>query len=214
MKQIKHVGRLKKNGEKVLVAFRTLPGESGHCLVVPVALLSESYHDSIFSVVESDSAQEAFEFGEILFTRTFSDGRPMLQALTKDNILQKVTTDSVQMTPTPNTAIDLDQLNIFIAEQKNCAIDDLCNFVAGAPRVKAEETVEKDIVESDVQQPQKLQASENQPLSDKDIAKSYRSQADSMYKEAARLRREADQLDPPVKKAVTSKSKSEETADA
>jgi hypothetical protein len=42
-------------------------------------------------------------------------------------------------------------------------------------------------------------------LSDKDIAKSYRSQADAMYKEAARLRREADELDPPAKKAVKTK---------
>jgi len=42
-------------------------------------------------------------------------------------------------------------------------------------------------------------------LSDKDIAKSYRSQADAMYKEAARLRKEADSLDPIVKKTVKSK---------
>jgi len=42
-------------------------------------------------------------------------------------------------------------------------------------------------------------------LTDKDIAKSYRSQADAMYKEAARLRKEADDLDPPQKKAAKAK---------
>jgi hypothetical protein len=39
-------------------------------------------------------------------------------------------------------------------------------------------------------------------LSDKDLAKSYRSQADAMYKEAARLRREAEELDPTAKKST------------
>jgi len=47
-------------------------------------------------------------------------------------------------------------------------------------------------------------------LTDKDIAKSYRSQADAMYKEAARLRKEADELDPPQKKTA----KVKESADA
>jgi hypothetical protein len=44
------------------------------------------------------------------------------------------------------------------------------------------------------------QAAANEVLTDTDIAKSYRSQADAMYKEAARLRKEADALDPTKKK--------------
>ena len=48
-------------------------------------------------------------------------------------------------------------------------------------------------------------------LSDTDLAKSYRSQADAMYKEAVRLRREADELDPPKKK-TSSKAKAEAEA--
>ena len=55
------------------------------------------------------------------------------------------------------------------------------------------------------------QAAANQVLTDSDIAKGYRSQADAMYKEAARLRKEADALDPPKKKATV---KAEESADA
>jgi hypothetical protein len=47
-------------------------------------------------------------------------------------------------------------------------------------------------------------------LSDKDIAKSYRSQADALYKEAARLRKEAEDLDPTPKKTT----KVKESADA
>jgi hypothetical protein len=223
MPVLKHIGRITKTGAKVLVAFRTLPGESNYALVIPVAGLSDSYHDAIMKVVESDQAQETFEFGEILFIRSFPDGRPMLQALKADGDLQKVPTDSVTMTPTPNDNIELHQLNVLIAEQRNCAVDDLCKFVSGAPNPdaqvedvakisevpKTEEVLGRDIGEPR-NVPEPLKAPENQALTDKDIAKSYRSQADAMYKEAARLRREADELDPPQKKTV----KSKETLDA
>jgi hypothetical protein len=210
MKPLKHIGRMKNTGAKVLVIFRTLPGESNMALVLPVANLSDSYHDSIMNVVETDQAQETFEFGEIMFTRTFPDGRPMLQAMQADERLQKVPTDLVVMTPTTNDNVQLDQLNVLIAEQRNCAVDDLYTFVSGAPK-KSNDTTVEDVVEvKDLAPSEPLKASENTALSDKDIAKSYRSQADAMYKEAARLRKEADELDPPQKKAT----KVKESADA
>jgi hypothetical protein len=214
---LKHIGRTKNTGVKLLVVFRTLPGESNMALVLPVANLSDSYHDSIMTLVETEQAQDAFEFGEIMFTRTFPDGRPMLQALQADGRLQKVPTDTVVMTPTTQDQVELSQLNILIAEQKNCAVDDLYTFVSGAPK-KSDATVEdiakvKDlspIVDTDIPAPVRAQAANTEALSDKDIAKSYRSQADAMYKEAARLRKEADELDPPQKKIA----KVKESADA
>ena len=163
----------------------------------------------MMAVIESDQAQDVYEFGEILFIRSFPDGRPMLTALQQDNRLQKVPTDLVIMTPSPVDQVPLDQLNLLIAEQKNCTVDDLYTFVKGAPKKNTNSvTVEtiaeaKDLapmVDTDVPAPLRAQASNTEALSDKDIAKSYRSQADAMYKEAARLRREADQLDPVVKK--------------
>jgi len=216
MRSIKHIGKIKASGAKVVVVFRTLPGESHMSLVLPVTQLSDSYHDSIMKLVEIEQAQDVFEFGEIMFTRTFSDGRPMLQALTADNVMLKLPTDAVVMTPAPGTEIDLHQLNVLIAEQKNCAIDDLYTFVAGAPKkATIQEVVEVKDLGRDLGEPQRptppLKASANEVLSDKDIAKNYRSQADSMYKEAARLRKEADSLDPPAKKAT---KKAEETSDA
>jgi hypothetical protein len=214
---LKHIGRTKNTGVKLLVVFRTLPGESNMTLVLPVANLPDSYHDSIMTLVETEQAQDAFEFGEIMFTRTFPDGRPMLQALQADGRLQKIPTDTVIMTPTTQDTIDLSQLNILIAEQKNCAVDDLYTFVSGAPK-KSDATVEdiakvKDLapsVDPDIPAPVRAQAATTEALSDRDIAKSYRSQADAMYKEAARLRKEADELDPPQKKTA----KAKESADA
>jgi len=210
MKPLKHIGRMKNTGAKVLVVFRTLPGESNMALVLPVANLSDSYHDSIMTVVETDQAQETFEFGEIMFTRTFPDGRPMLQALQADNRLQKVATDLVIMAPTTNDNVQLDQLNVLIAEQRNCTVDDLYTFVSGAPSKSNGSVVEEIVEVKDLSPIEPLKASENAVLSDRDIAKSYRSQADAMYKEAAKLRKEADELDPPQKKTA----KVKESADA
>lgn len=205
MKALKHVGRITKNNAKVLVAFRTLPGESNMALVIPVSQLSDSYHDSIMKVVESDQGQDAFELGETLFIRNFPDGKPMLRALQADNLMVKVPTDSITMTPTPNDEITLHTLNSLIAEQRNCAVDDLCKFVTGAPSSSAEveELVKvKDLAPPAEEKPAVLQAKGNEALSDKDIAKGLRSQADALYKEAARLRKEAEELDPTVKKST------------
>ena len=208
MKSLKHVGKMKKAGSKVLVAFRTLPGESNQALVIPVSSLSDNYHDDIMKLVETTEAQSAFEFGEVLFTRSFSDGRPMLQALKADNRMAKVPTDDVLMMPSPGSEIALHQLNTLIAEQKNCAVDDLCTFVSGSKKntPEVQELVKvKDLAPPSTPAVVPLKAAANEVLSDKDIAKSYRSQADSMYKEAARLRKEADDLDPPAKKAAKAK---------
>jgi hypothetical protein len=216
MKSLKHIGRIQNTGAKVLVVFRTLPGESNMALVLPVAQLPDQYHDSIMTLVETDQAQEAFEFGEIMHIRPFPDGRPMLRAMQADGRLMKVPTDSVMMTPTTNDTVLLVNLNTLIAEQKNCTVDELCTFVSGAPSTKAEAkdtATVNDVtpaVDSDIPAPVRAQAKENTALTDKDLAKSYRSQADAMYKEAARLRKEAEELDPTVKKV----KKVEETADA
>jgi hypothetical protein len=108
------------------------------------------------------------------------------------------------MMPTPITDVPLDQLNVLIAEQKNCTIDDLCTFVKGGTTGAKAETVASvnEIPAAKSEAPVRAQAAQNEVLTDLDIAKSYRSQADAMYKEAARLRKQADELDPPKKKVT------------
>lgn len=224
---LKHVGRLTTSDVKVLVAFRTLPGESDQCLVIPVASLPDNYHDDLMKLVEQPQAQDAFEFGEILFIRKFRDGRPMLAALKADNILQKVSTDRVVMTPNTRDVIPLNDLNVLIAEQRNCAVDDLYTFVSGAPKT-TNKTIVEDVVEikdlgRDVGEPSNAPLNESvqqsappaavvpEVLDDAALAKSYRSQADALYKEAARLRKEAEDLDPAPKKTTKRATKSTKT---
>lgn len=207
---MKHVGRIKNTGDRVVVVFRTVPGESNQALVLQPSTLPDAYHDSLMTVLESDQGQESFEFGEIMFTRSFPDGRNMLVAMEKAGRLKKVSTDQIMMTPTPVSEIALDQLNVAIAEQKNCTVDELCTFVSGGPKVLESSTTVENEVPTQQSETSVLKADENNILSDKDLAKSYRSQADAMYKEAARLRKQADELDPPQKKVT----KAKETADA
>lgn len=210
MKNIKHVAKMRNTGAKILVVFRTLPGESNNALVLPTAQLPDSYHDAIMNLVETDEAQQSFEFGEIMFVRLFPDGRPMLRAMQADGRLVKVSTDSVIMTPTPQSEIPLSQLNALIAEQKNCTIDELCTFVQGSSaQVRDNKKPEVNKTETPSTKIDPARNPSDKPLTDQDLARSYRSQADAMYKEAARLRKQADELDPPKKKA-----KSLESADA
>lgn len=210
MKNLKHIGKLKNTGVKVLVVFRTLPGESNMALVLPTTSLPDSSHDAVIQLVESDQAQETNELGEIMFIRRLPDGRPMLQAMQVENRLQKVPTDIVIMTPTLNDTIPLDELNMLIAQQRNCAVDDLANFVTGF-RQKNDPKTEAEVTDLATETLQTSTVENTEPLSDRDLARNYRSQADAMYKEAARLRRQADELDPPVKKPAV---KAKETVDA
>lgn len=200
MANIKHVGRMKTNKNKLLVVFKTLPGDPEHCLVVGTAGLDDSYHNSIIELVESQQAQDTYEFGEILAIRYFTDGKPMLAALHQNNNLVRVPTKDVEMTPNPNTAIGLDELNKLIAEQRGVKIEDLA-LSDGNKKAEVKEVAKvTDLAETSVQEP--LKAKTDEVLSDADLAKSYRSQADAMYKEAARLRKQADELDPPKKKTT------------
>jgi hypothetical protein len=107
-------------------------------------------------------------------------------------------TDNIIMTPGPQSEIELSQLNSLIAEQRNCTIDDLCNFVKGGPG--SDSVNENTVPAAAVNVPQA--AEKIDVLTDQDLAKNYRSQADALYKEAARLRKEADGIDPPKKKTT------------
>ena len=76
---MKHVGKMKNNGAKVVVAYRTLPGDAYHALVIGTGNLGESYHDSLMSIVQDAEGQQANELADILAVKKFPDGSNMLQ---------------------------------------------------------------------------------------------------------------------------------------
>ena len=61
---LKHIGRLKHNQRKVIVAYKTLPGDPEHCVCVTTESLEAADHDFVMQLVESNSGQATDEFAE------------------------------------------------------------------------------------------------------------------------------------------------------
>lgn len=204
---MKHVGKMKNNGARVAVVFRTLPGDPYSALVVGTTGLGDSYHDSLMSVIESDQAQQANELADILSVRRFPDGNVMLEWMHTRGYLKKVPTKGVLMTPNPKTSIPLDELNVLIAEQKGVTLEELSIKDDGASKLKESATPVVNKTKWDKLREEKAAkaAAEATPTAESvqfDLTPAeMRSRADALYKEAARLRKEADTLDPPKKKA-------------
>jgi hypothetical protein len=201
MIEIKHVGRIKNNQKRVIVAYRTLPGESDSALVVMTESLTSDQHDAIIKLVESPAGQSAYEFAEVMARVRFPDGGLILQSLHLAGKLIIVQTSAVEMLPNMHTSINLAQLNQLIAEQKGMSVNDL----ALSNGVKIEEVAsinEMPDVDSMVVAESQVAKINTEPLSDTDLAKQFRSQADRLSKEAADLRRRAEELVPTKKKST------------
>jgi len=198
---LKHVGRLSTTGRKVLVAYRTLPGESDSALVIQTESLSDEQHDAMIRLVESNAGQNSYEFAEALARERFPSGEVMLTYLHQQGKLTKVKTSDVIMTPSLQATIKLDQLNQLIAEQQGISVNDL----ALGNSTKIQEVGRVNEVAAPKSEPIEQPAFEtksDQPLSDQDIARQLRSQADALYKEAAKLRAQAEELAPSKKKTT------------
>ena len=111
---IKHVGR--HNNKKCIILYMTVPSEDHMCLILYSETLPRNYHDDIMSLLESDIGQQAKEFSEALFRRTFNDGRNMLQTLHTEGLIKKVPNGQVIITPTAKSQIRLDELNTILSQ--------------------------------------------------------------------------------------------------
>lgn len=199
MAELKHVGRVIATGKKCIVAYRTLPGESGSCLIIPTENLPDSYHDALINLVESNAGQSAYEFAEALARSLFPDGSTMLAALHTQGRFVKVATDQIEMLPNNIVSVVLSELNQIIAEQRGTTVDDL----------SIKTTVEKQVAASAKETATPIVKESIKPevdvalLTPEQQAKHYRSEADRLSKEAAALRRQAEELVPTAKKAKT-----------
>ena len=196
---IKHVGKMKNNGARVAVVFRTIPGDPYSALVVGTNGLADSYHDALMSLIETEQTQQANELADVLAVRRFPDGSNMLEWLHTRGHLKKVPTNGVLMTPTTKDIIPLDELNLLIADQRGLRLEDLAINDGKSPVEPTVATTHKDEVIVD---DQAISVKETAAPTQFELTPAeMRSRADALYKEAARLRKEADALDPPKKKA-------------
>lgn len=208
---MKHVGKMKNNGAKIVVAYRTLPGDSGSALVVGTGNLPDVWHDTIMSIVQDVSGQQANELADILAVRKLPDGQNILEALHRRGQLKKVPTSGVIMVQGPNAEILLSELNALIAEQRGCTIDDLAISDGSIPAKKpntfrkddptrttsASVNAGDDIV-ADIPEQAVPESSKDFELTPSEM----RSRADALFKQAQALRKQADTIDPPKSKKV------------
>jgi len=217
---LRHVG--KHGDRKVAVIFREVPGEPHMCLVTYPEVLNQHIHDPLMKCIESDIGQNSENLADALNRTHTKDGVIILQKLHSEGMLKKIRTESVVMTPAPNTKIKLDELNKILNEMKQ-----------GEEAVKKLAEMDKQMGMQDPAQVARRMRGDKAPapagsdeaLSDAGIARNLRDQADRMnleakglMAEAQRLLKEAASLDPvravkesapKAKKATKVKSKVE-----
>lgn len=192
-----------KNQRKVIVAYRVVPGEPENCVVVTTENLDSADHDVLIKTVESDAGQQADEFAEVMTRTRLSDGRNMLAAFHTTGKMVKVPTESVELTPDTRTVVNLAELNNIIAEQKGVTVGDLAmSDPKAGKRTAAQEVADRQVVTETIDFDNPPAPATETVLSDADLAAQYRSDADRLSKEAAALRRQAEDLVPTKKKVA------------
>jgi hypothetical protein len=172
--------------------------------------------------LESDSGQQANELADIIAVRKFPDGSNMLEYLHNNGHLKKVATNMVIVMPNSTTQIPLDELNKLIAQQKGITLEELAIVPEGevtpepvaevpaeyknkwdkaraekAAKLEAEQAA-KTTSASVTAKPEVVAVAE--AATPEEQAKLYRSQADKLAKQAAEMRRKAEELVPTTKK--------------
>jgi len=194
----KHVGR-DKNGTRLVVVFREIPGAEDYCLCVQSDALMEMYHDQLLREVDSRDAQATVNLYEVLERRHFGDGQQMLNALHNMGKLQKYKVEDITMMPMPNRPVPLkmvnDQINGKLVEPEASVTAE--DVVAEA---KAENPVVVDTEAGLVKPVDVNPVTIGENTDTKAPAESKLLQARLMEEDAKKLREEAYTLDPDLKK--------------
>ena len=215
MKMLKHVGR--HGDRKVAILFREVPGEDHMCLVVYPETLPTHIHDSIMKTLESDVGQQAPNLADALHRNLLPDGRAQLVALHQEGMIKKIPCGQVIVTPNMNSSVKLDELNKIIKEMETGEnalkrlqeLDAAQGIVDPMTKRKAEAEFKRNqerIARGDAPtQTATAQTANSGALDDRTLAanmltqaKRMEQEARGMIAEAARMKKEAQQLDPSV----------------
>jgi len=200
-RELKHIGKMTNNDVKVIVAYRTLPGDPSSALVIGTNNLGDAYHDALMNLLQDVSGQQANEFADIMAVRQFPDGSNMLEWCHTRGQLKKVPTKLVMMTPTNQAQILLEDLNKLIAEQKGITVDELAindGSQKKKPVAKKDDTTRT--TSSSVNEDGSTSAPAQEIVSESLTPTQMRARADKLFKDAQALRKQADAIDPPKSK--------------
>lgn len=212
---LKHVGR--HGDRKVAIIFREIPGEEHMCLVIYPDVLPTHIHDTVMRVIESPVGQAESVLANALHRNLLPDGRPILEALHREGMLKKVSTNQVIVTPTPASSVKLDELNRLVKEMESGEdarkrmqeLDANAGLVDPAVKREQEREFKRRRLEEEAARAQKglppMQADANSALDDKALAanmvaqaKRMEQEARGMIAEAARMKKEAERMHPGV----------------
>jgi len=127
-RHFKHIGELADQSKaKVVIMYRTVPGEPDNCLVVGSKFLPDMYHNALMKAVESEGGQQADEFADFASRQTFPDGTNMLAMLHNDNYIKKFKTKEIMVTygSGADGRILLNKLNEMIAKEKGTTVKEM-----------------------------------------------------------------------------------------
>ena len=211
---LKHIGR--HGDRKVAILYREVPGEEHMCLVVYPETMPTHIHNSIMATLESAPGQAATNLSEVLHRNLLPDGRPQLEALHREGMIKKISTNQVIVTPSAQSSVKLDEMNKIIREMEQGGealkrlqeLDASTGMVDPAQKRKAEAEFKR-------REERKAQdtatpyvpplISTDGALDDKTLAANMLAQAKrmeieakGMIAEAARMKKQAQSLNPSV----------------
>ena len=217
---MKHVGR--HNNSKVVILYRTVPGEEHMCLLTYSDVLPRHIHDDLMKAVESDSGQQSKQVSDYLFRALGTDGNSILSTLHREGFIKKVPTSQVIVTPNRTSSVRLDELNDILNKMelgeeavKQMADLDKNQGMTGKRKAQAKDVGELRVPPaSRTQQTVNTNANLNEVLSDEQLAaqrlaqsQKMAAEAKALLAEAKRLEAEAKQLNPVKANGKTTKTK-------
>lgn len=220
----------KHNNKKVVILYRTVPGEAHMCLLVYPEVLPRHIHDDVMKALESASGQQAKEFSDYLFRYTLADGTNALTTLHKEGMIKKVPTNQVIVTPTTTSTVRLDELNDILnkMEQGEAAIKELADLDKNRGYTGKKRRTDESKNLGEVRVPSQSRSvpaqvetniSMSEVLTDDQLAAQRLSQAQKMITEAKqlmaeaeRLQKEAAQMSVPPKESNVKTRKTKKTA--
>ena len=146
-RHFKHIGELADESKaKVVIMYRTVPGEADNCLVVGTKFLPDQYHNALMKAVESEGGQEADEFADFASRQTFPDGTNMLAMLHNDYYIKKFKTKEIMVTygNAADGRILLNKLNEMIAKEKGITVKEMATDPEAETTVKKSTTKKAD----------------------------------------------------------------------
>ena len=104
----RHIGRMARTDQRLIVIFMQIPDREDHALVVASDSLPPRFEQALMQVVQSPEGQNAQDLGTVLARRLMPDtNASLLNTLHTAGLLQPIPVDNIVMFPLPNQAYPL-----------------------------------------------------------------------------------------------------------